>query len=137
LDKATVTPTDRGVGVQNEGKIFVKHKYRFGEGTEYRDLDVKEKYIGTENSVLRYENGARTLCADYVNHGVLYSPTRFRIVQHGTVTKWGKAVAEDGIEYEIDGGPFNLTGELIRPVVNGHNKHNIVEKLNILDIFSL
>ena len=100
----------------NNGKMLIQHKKQINENSDYQDLEVKGKYIGSENSVLRYENGAHTLCDDYVNNGVFYSPNRFRFIQHGTVTKWGKAVAENGIIYEIDGG-IKLSTMTLQPLI--------------------
>jgi hypothetical protein len=103
LDKAVVSGD-----VVNDGKILIRHKHRAGDGTEYQDLRGR-RYRASSDAVLRYEQGAHSLFSDYMNNGLLYSPTRFKIIQHGTVTKWGRAVAEDGIEYEIDGTPL-ITG---------------------------
>jgi adhesin HecA-like repeat protein len=128
LDRVKAISSTEKAEVLNEGKILVRHKYRPGETEEYQDIEVKGKYIGTEGSVSRYENGAHTLCDDYINHGVLYSPTRFRIIQRGTVTKWGRAVAEDGIEYLIEGGQVDLDKSKIDLHSNKHSPITINSK---------
>jgi hypothetical protein len=126
LDKVVVSGD-----VVNDGKMLIRHKRRADDGTEYKDLRGRI-YRASGSAVLRFENRARASFFDWINDGLLYSPTGFKLTQHSTVTKWGRTVAEDGIEYEIDGAPLTLSGDLIQSVINGPNKTlKINSKTNI------
>jgi hypothetical protein len=115
------------IGIFNEGKILTKIKLKPGEifdpkAVDFFGVDVKSgNYAASKDAIFRMESGG-IRANDFINDGLLYSPTRLKFWQYGHVTKWGRGAAEDGIEYEIDtSSPFKLD-DTFKPIINGPKK---------------
>jgi adhesin HecA-like repeat protein len=116
------------IGMFNEGKILVNAKSKPGEvadpkAVEYRGIDIKSgNYVASQNAVFRMEHGG-VRSFDFFNDGIFYSPTRLKYHTFGgTVTSWGRGVAEDGIGYEIDSSTPGTLSDSFKPIINGPKK---------------
>ncbi|MDR3224644.1 MAG: hypothetical protein LBT03_03715 [Holosporales bacterium] len=126
LDKTVVTPDAKGIGIQNDGDLFVRRKVGFGINSTEQDLEIRGTYKASSGASLHAEGGVKILALGFQNDGIVQAESKLKFIQVGAVaneTKFGRAVAEAGIEYEItEGGTANLDGDFITPVITGENK---------------
>jgi hypothetical protein len=118
--KVTVKNPDKRALVQNDGKILVKHEDQDKEEKDYKDLEIWGDYKASSDAVMQIEGSV--FANDFQNEGIFYSPNSLVVTQPKTITKWGKIVTKNSIDYDLKGTPLNLSGDFITTVITGEKK---------------